>query len=831
MKVDQLMEAIEHIDDRYIEEGAYGVRRKSNIPWGMIITAACFCLAIGATIFMQSLGILPHLNGPSSGTSQPVTTEPSNTTEPPETSRPVDDAAVQEEIMALFNNRSGWYYRALVDEFDSPRKLHLRYYFYNSTEFGEGLQPTKEEMDELMAWEDYQEGKTLTILPVSKMDAVLTEVFGITVAEMEGTAFAGLKYVESIDSWCFWGIGTQTTPEVFSKKVEKIPNTENLYKVTIRTRYARYNVCIRLYEDSYYIEYNRLIESTVPPTEPPETTPPETRPSVEELFCDRGSWHNIALASFKSPQEIYLGSMFSRTYSGEPVVLTDYEQKALKELLDGAGAGQITRYTAEQIDEILLLCFNKSAEELGVDLESHFTYLKETTCYYGLYWGTPGVSIENVRTEECEDGTVNLYFTYGYDRVAKLQPHDTGYYILSTEKYVDNTGKSEDQIAMEALFRDPNSWFNRAIACEYDSPKEMSLIKFFYGGFKGEPQKPTDQEREQLENLGINLNYDLMRLPVDKMNEVLTEYFGITLADMEPEAFGGLVYLESTNCYYHSTSGWLGVENFEALSVQRMDDGRILVQYPYMNEEYVVTLMPHGDGYQVLSNVLADPFRPYAVDAAELNALLQEVANGNLTEERKKEILLPLLGTFLEDPDLFVSGLLAQQKSQMGVLEMFASTVKYLHPRYSAYNQTISAMMEKIQTKEEKQLIYWMAYYSGLYNFLPQEPDAQDYTRLFDMALYSDAEVSESCAFWMLKYCKVDPKGFIEALALTDEEYREDYADLTVSDATREELRDIKGSMELLVKELLSLDRDEADISDQIECAMLIIASCDGKIK
>ena len=33
MKVDQLMDAIEKIDDRYIEESAYGVRKQSRIPW------------------------------------------------------------------------------------------------------------------------------------------------------------------------------------------------------------------------------------------------------------------------------------------------------------------------------------------------------------------------------------------------------------------------------------------------------------------------------------------------------------------------------------------------------------------------------------------------------------------------------------------------------------------------------------------------------------------------------------------------------------------------------------------------------------------------------
>lgn len=838
MKIDQLMDAIEEIDDRYIEESAYGVRRKRNIPWGMIITAACFCMVIGAAMFMQSLGILPHLNGPGATTAQPTTTEPSdmtepsNTTEPPETTDPVDDSAVMEEIKALFEDKNGWYYRALVDEFDSPKNLHLRYYFYNSTEFGEGLQPTKEEMDELMAWEDYQEGKTLTILPVSKMDAVLTEIFDITVAEMESTAFAGMKYVKSIDSWCFWGGGTLNVNSGSIQHVEKVAG--DIYRVvyemphivpelSFNPRNESYEILVKVHEDSNHILSNILIENNEQPTEPPKT-----RPSVEELFCDSGSWHNIALASFKSPQEIYLGSMFSRTYSGEPVMLTDFEQKALKELLDGAGAGQITRYTAEQIDEVLLLCFNKTAEELGVDLESHFTYLKETNCYYGLYWGEPGVRIENVRTEECEDGTVNLYFTYGYDRIAKLQPHETGYYILSNERYVDNTGKSEDQIAMEALFRDYTSWFNRAITCEYDSPEQIGIYSFFHSGFKGEP-KITDEEWAQLKNMqGFGAPWgDIYRLPQDKMNAVLTEYFGITLEDVDPTGFNALAYLESTNCYYFKASAPNSIENFKADRVDRNSDGTIDVYYNVSYKgDYVVTIKPNGDGYRILSNrcihstplVPQEPVEP--TGDTELEKLFADYAKVS-----EKEATKTMVDAFLADPDTFVK-LLAKQTRGRAILGLLSRNVTGNHPQIDAYRAAVGSMLAKELPEVERTVVYGMAVYSGLSNYIPNTPAVADYKMLLDvMDSYTfQGETAEL----LRKFCVEDTSGVVEVIAQYDENAQLLYIERITDTAAKEELEQIKDCMKLLAEELSKLDGE--GIRDRIMCARKFVSICDSEI-
>ena len=178
--------------------------------------------------------------------------------------------------------------------------------------------------------------------------------------------------------------------------------------------------------------------------------------------------------------------------------------------------------------------------------------------------------------------------------------------FIFTEKNPADPNRKELKKFNE-LFGAASSWYNRALTCEYTSPTQISLEYLFYAGFPGESRDPTNAEWVQLKGYpGFNKNYDLMRLPVDKMNAVLQELFGITLEDMEDVAFADVVYLESTNCYYHMVTDFRCVENFNAIAVEYLDDGTIRVKYTQdeqLDEVYAVTLMPYGDGYRILSNV------------------------------------------------------------------------------------------------------------------------------------------------------------------------------------------------------------------------------------
>ncbi len=61
MTINQLIDAIGDIDDRYLEENIAGIPKRSRAPWGLIAAAACFCLLIGSLFFLQNTGLLTEL--------------------------------------------------------------------------------------------------------------------------------------------------------------------------------------------------------------------------------------------------------------------------------------------------------------------------------------------------------------------------------------------------------------------------------------------------------------------------------------------------------------------------------------------------------------------------------------------------------------------------------------------------------------------------------------------------------------------------------------------------------------------------------------------------
>lgn len=189
---------------------------------------------------------------------------------------------------------------------------------------------------------------------------------------------------------------------------------------------------------------------------------------------------------------------------------------------------------------------------------------------------------------------------------AENPPPTTAIPVPSTTMQMD---PPEELEPYNTLFGDFKSWYNKALTCEYSSREFLSMRDLFYCGFEGEGV-PTDAEWDALKDKpGFNEDYDFFRLPKDKMNAVLTEYFGITLDYIDSTGFEGLEYLESTDCYYLMHTDANGAEEFEAISTETLDDGSIQVFYRASSHDgmYVVTLMPNPDGgYMILSNQRAE---------------------------------------------------------------------------------------------------------------------------------------------------------------------------------------------------------------------------------
>lgn len=195
---------------------------------------------------------------------------------------------------------------------------------------------------------------------------------------------------------------------------------------------------------------------------------------------------------------------------------------------------------------------------------------------------------------------------YTYYTISLTEPN-----LASIYYYVDAlTGEQLELIDMQqvskftALFSDPNSWYNRALTSLYDSPEDLSLYLLFRYGFDDESRVPTAVELEKLKRY-ISANSGISRLPVDKMNRTLEQYWGISLDAFPEDELSNFAYLPDTNCYYCEIGGEMEyVEGFVATEVKELEDGTVEVYYTTAADDtiYKVCLMAKGDEYQILSN-------------------------------------------------------------------------------------------------------------------------------------------------------------------------------------------------------------------------------------
>lgn len=157
---------------------------------------------------------------------------------------------------------------------------------------------------------------------------------------------------------------------------------------------------------------------------------------------------------------------------------------------------------------------------------------------------------------------------------------------------------------LTAKLGEPASWYNMALTCEYESPEELNLQMFFYNGFDDETSKPTDQEypllKAKLNNSDHLDKMDLVRLPVSKMDAVLTECFGIQTGDISGNE---MLYLEETKCYYMLLTGANYMLISEFTGAEKLEDGNIRIFYTESRKAYAVTLKPAEDRYIIWSNL------------------------------------------------------------------------------------------------------------------------------------------------------------------------------------------------------------------------------------
>lgn len=136
---------------------------------------------------------------------------------------------------------------------------------------------------------------------------------------------------------------------------------------------------------------------------------------------------------------------------------------------------------------------------------------------------------------------------------------------------------------------------NQFLSSLYDKPSEINLFQLFYCG-SGLYEKITDEELAVMEKLEMAMSLDELPCPCDKiscsnMDEILTEYMNITLAETKKIGLGQFVCLSGYEAYYHFHGDTNYRSNINFSSGEREGN---LIRLFYKDEFF-------GDGDKVLT--------------------------------------------------------------------------------------------------------------------------------------------------------------------------------------------------------------------------------------
>lgn len=179
---------------------------------------------------------------------------------------------------------------------------------------------------------------------------------------------------------------------------------------------------------------------------------------------------------------------------------------------------------------------------------------------------------------------------------------------------------NEDFSEYEALLdfsAEPN-WLARAIGCVFEKPEDIDLYYMFYLGveYPGSWNDISAESRQSLVDQGFLTEFDLQIMPAAKLEEILQSTFDIGLKDVTiPESWG---YIAAEDAYCSNHSDAYIPDAYTITNVTESPDGTVDIHYfceNYYNTatddflytvDLILTLRETNDGFQAISNVLAD---------------------------------------------------------------------------------------------------------------------------------------------------------------------------------------------------------------------------------
>ena len=378
------------------------------------------------------------------------------------------------------------------------------------------------------------------------------------------------------------------------------------------------------------------------PTEtaaPPETTEPlqTTSPTLSDPFADwyilldytypQTNWLRNAMGCvFETPAEIDLEFLFYAGFRDGSWDKLSPESEA--SLIDQGFWREmdIQPMPVSEIEVVLNSTFGISLSDCTIPdgwryAEKENFYCSNHNDAYGLgYFTITGVEDDGttVRIRYHVDGSFYNTATGGFlddvDMTFTLERQADGSF-----RALSNVVESADYSEYEALLdfaAEPN-WLSRSLGCLFEKPEDIDLYYLFYLGVEhpGGWADIADESRAFLVEQGFMEEFDLQIMPVEKMDAILRDTFGIELKDVAMPREWRYIEAEDAYCSNHSDAYFPGVPNISAVE----DDGEtIVIHYtidgfwlPESGEfldtaELVLTLKRlEGGTIHAVSNVLA----------------------------------------------------------------------------------------------------------------------------------------------------------------------------------------------------------------------------------
>ena len=493
------------------------------------------------------------------------------------------DANTLAMFQVLFGDRSH-YAQALLTSYDDPRDVDIPGLF----EFGfsDESPVTDEERAEIVKLTGYEDYSWLDgyRLPINKMDAVLQNVFGLTLDDMNMVG-GHLNYLESTNCYYRLGGGSWYVGKIciVGTKTLDNGNVEVYYTQGYKSDPAEHSergvVTLKSVGDSYHILSNYYSEDgTWPEDESSKPIDPSilaqfpkdliTDPAIlakwEKLLAAREgeiNYYNQALLSFYDiVYDVDFEKLFYNTIPGQPAITAE-EKAALKTM--GFKVDQpIQRIPLEEL--YLELPFRTDYRYFMSDWMTQYPYISTMSAFYFNHTDELRAEDLHVVGVRYQGDVVRVYYVYNGDVAGVVTLCDNSIFAnhrLGTEPELkkpeiptpfpqDLKAEGENFMHYAQWFAYEGSWFKHLLSQTYNSYEELSLSKLFSHGFADE-HPVTAAELAALQLSEQEKQYPGVRLPVKKMDKVMRRSVGVPLSYMPEEAFAGLHYLEETDCYYY----------------------------------------------------------------------------------------------------------------------------------------------------------------------------------------------------------------------------------------------------------------------------------------